>query len=304
MKNLLTPERIRSYLRALERSGYPYNSVIIRYAIGADNGPADKHLSQIVKEWNASIDDIKLIISTTSQAMTAFEQEYGGQIPEYRGDFTPYWEDGACSTARETAIARNASEGLTQAQTLFALTGVEKTSELEKRAWENILLFNEHTWGAHNSISQPDHAFATSQWAWKSERAVEAEKDVQMFMKGAVAGEIEFARFYANELIRTHKPVSDHQRITIYNTHSWVVSQVVEVETTFNRVLDDAGNPVPSQRLANGRLAFYAKELPPLGKRQYRFTDGVPMQIEDGCRLENGVLANRSPRVSQTSRHL
>ena len=51
--------------------------------------------------------------------MAEFEQEYGAQIPEYRGDFTPYWEDGACSTARETAIAREASERLTQAQTFL-----------------------------------------------------------------------------------------------------------------------------------------------------------------------------------------
>jgi len=292
LRNKLTPSRIRSYLRSLERSGYPYDSIIIRYTIGADNGPADERLSQIIENWNASIDDIELAISTTSKAMAEFEAAYGKQIPEYRGDFTPYWEDGAFSTARETAIARDSSERMTQAQTLSALTGSQINSELETRTWENILLFNEHTWGAYNSISHPDHPFAKSQWAWKCDRAMKADEGVRLLLKDAAGGEIDSERFYTDELSISQNTSPDHPSITIYNTHSWDVSRIVELNSTCDQVLDSDGNPVPSQRLANDRLAVYVKNLPRMASRQYQLVHGSSMGVENGCRMDGLQLKN------------
>ena len=48
-------------------------------------------------------------------------ERYGSQLPHYRGDYTPYWEDGAASSARETALNRATAERLVQAETLWAL---------------------------------------------------------------------------------------------------------------------------------------------------------------------------------------
>ena len=52
---------------------------------------------------------------------------------------------------------RAAAERLTQAETLFAMLP-PKTYPAEDfyEAWRNVILYDEHTWGAHNSISQPD----------------------------------------------------------------------------------------------------------------------------------------------------
>ena len=66
-----------------------------------------------------------------------------------RGDFTPYWEDGAGSSAHETAINRNAAERLVQAETLLAMLNPAKyPAEQFADAWRNVLLYDEHTWGA------------------------------------------------------------------------------------------------------------------------------------------------------------
>lgn len=47
-----------------------------------------------------------------------FEKRYNAQIPQVKGDWTPYWEDDAASTAREIRMSRAASERLTQAEAL------------------------------------------------------------------------------------------------------------------------------------------------------------------------------------------
>jgi hypothetical protein len=46
---------------------------------------------------------------------------HGDRLPEVRGDWTPYWEDGAGSSAAETALNRASSERLTQAEALWAM---------------------------------------------------------------------------------------------------------------------------------------------------------------------------------------
>ena len=48
------------------------------------------------------------------------------RLPEVRGDFTPYWEDGAASSARETGLTRMASERLVQAEALWAILAPEQ----------------------------------------------------------------------------------------------------------------------------------------------------------------------------------
>ena len=115
------PDPFFEYLDELVQNKYPYDMVQIRYSIGGDNGPPDQELSEFVRAWNEKYVWPRMTISTTSQLMHAFVERYGDQVPEVRGDFTPYWEDGAASSARETAMARMASERLVQAETLWAL---------------------------------------------------------------------------------------------------------------------------------------------------------------------------------------
>ena len=113
-------KRLPALLRRLEAKGYPYDLVQIRFCVGDNAGPAVE-LSDLVKNWNAAHDSPRLVIATTSEMMREFERRYAEKLPEFRGDFTPYWEDGAGSTARETALNRDSAERLVQAETLFAM---------------------------------------------------------------------------------------------------------------------------------------------------------------------------------------
>ena len=129
--------------RRLNEGKYPYDIVQLRWTKG-DNGPPDEAVMDAVREWNAKYAYPRLIIATTSEAFHAFEKRYADKLPTYRGDLTPYWEDGAASGARETATNRHTADRLLQAETLWALLnpghfsrgrfcrGLEERSPLER----------------------------------------------------------------------------------------------------------------------------------------------------------------------------
>ena len=116
-----------------------------------------------------------------------FEQKHGKQIPEFSGDLTPYWEDGAGSTARETAMNRASADRLSQASTLYVMRNQRNYSQAKfDEAWKNVLLYSEHTWGAWCSISKPDDAFTLDQWKVKGAFAVDAESQSRTLLKQAL----------------------------------------------------------------------------------------------------------------------
>ncbi len=90
-------ESLFGYLAELEAADYPYDMVQLRYSVGGDNGPPDADLPEFVRRWNTKYVWPRLSISTTSKMFHEFEDRYKDRIPEFSGDFTPYWEDGAGS---------------------------------------------------------------------------------------------------------------------------------------------------------------------------------------------------------------
>ena len=109
------------YLAERSDEGYPYDITYLRWNVNGDNGAPDEAIADVVKQWNEEHVYPKLIIATTATAFRAFEKRYGKQLPVYRGDFTPYWEDGAASSALETSLNRDSAERLVQAETLWTL---------------------------------------------------------------------------------------------------------------------------------------------------------------------------------------
>lgn len=159
--------RLLANLDELEQQGYPYDLLQMRHDLYSDNGPPDAELSDVVRQWNVKYAYPRLIISTPSGLFAEFERRYGARLPVVRGDFTPYWEDGAASTAGDTALNRRAVEQLVQAQALWAMLDPRAYPvEQVYAGWRNAVLYDEHTWGASNSISEPDSEFAVKQAAW------------------------------------------------------------------------------------------------------------------------------------------
>lgn len=160
--------RISAYVHQLESTHYPYDIVQLRYTKNADNGPVDTRLGQFVKAWNERYASPTLIVSNVDTLFALFEEKYGDQIPVLTGEISPYWEDGAYSTAVEEMENRALSQ-----QTIAMEAYARKTNQWETYAKEfyalhrNIILFHEHTWGSWCSISDPALFFTTEQWRIK-----------------------------------------------------------------------------------------------------------------------------------------
>jgi len=252
-------EAVPFLLDRLEEQKYPYDIVQLRWTKG-DNGPPDEGVMKAVSEWNAKYAYPKLVIATTSEAFQAFEKRYGDKLPTFRGDMTPYWEDGAPSSARETSLNRHSVDRLLESETLWAMLDPGPFPKAEfATAWKNAAMYSEHTWGAHNSISQPDLKFVADQWHYKQGYALTADK-------------------LSNELLAKSLTVKNQgvpAAVYVENTNSWQRTDLVTLpkETRGNSVRDFEGKPVPSQRLSTGELVFLARDVPAFGMKSFEIGD-------------------------------
>jgi hypothetical protein len=272
-------------LARLDQRGFPYDTSFVFWVGawpggGVDNAPPDDKIVAKVMAWNAKYAAPIVSIGLTREFFSRFESKHGARVPEFAGDLTPYWEDGAGSTARETAMNRNTGDRLAQATALFAMRDARGYPAAKfQEAWKNVLLYSEHTWGAHCSISKPDDAFTLDQWKVKGAFAVDADRQSKDLLKAALP---------------PNKTTAD---IDVYNTTQWERSDLAVVPRDLGgeSVTDAQGQPVPCQRLATGELAFLAQQVPPFAAKRYRLSKQAP-PTTGGAHVEGLTL--RTPRLN------
>ena len=197
---------VNKYQARLDEINFPYEISYIRWSGHGDNAVPDPDICEFVKQWNEEYEWPRFSIATTSDAFAAFEKQYGHQLPELKGDLTPYWEDGAGSSALETRMNRGAAERLVQAATLSTILVPQAYKDTDfNAAWRNVLLYSEHTWGAWNSVSDSENPFVTQQWQVKRQFAVDAENESKRLLDGvlvAYASESDSSTVDLSSLIR------------------------------------------------------------------------------------------------------
>lgn len=271
LRNKLKEQLIFDYMNELRDNQYPYDIVTMRYNIGSDNGPPDPYLADIVKSWNNKYKSPKIIISTVGESFSLFEERFGKDLPIVQGDFTGYWEDGSGSSARETAMNRVSAERLTQAQTIWALHN-QKEFPADKfdQAWQNVLLYSEHTWGSWNAISEPFAEFTLQQWETKKSFAEKAHKQSKQLLDEAI-------------------PMDMAETVTsidVYNSNSWERTELVSIPKSYylrgEQIKDESGQLIQSQRLTSGELVFIAEAIPAFGAKRYYFEKSKKRDPQDG----------------------
>ena len=285
----MSPRLVDEMCDSLARREYAYDIAYVRWSGHGDNGAPDPEICDFIKDWNNEYAWPKFIISGTSEAFRAFEQRHGNELPQVRGDWTPYWEDGAGSSARETAMNRANSDRLVQAESLFAMLDPKAyPAEAFAEAWRNVLLYSEHTWGADCSISLPESEKTKELWAVKKNYAVQADAQSRKLLQTAL-----------NPSTTVSSKVDS--AVDVFNTLSWKRTELAILAPAFStpgdRVIDAQGKPVPSQRLISGELVFLASEIPGFGAARFNVVAGAAVAPPKTLMARGSLLENDLIRV-------
>lgn len=169
---------LNKYLQKIEANPeYPFDFIYLTATNLPlyDNNPPDRELAELIKIWNGEGRE-QTITFVTPEQLYARVKQHETQLHTHSGDWTDYWNFGSGSSAKETKLNRRTKQGMRAVELLEAFQGEEDQShqQLKKQAWEQINLYDEHTWGAFNSIYNPHHLNVDIQWSHKSHYAYQA----------------------------------------------------------------------------------------------------------------------------------
>ena len=292
---------VAAYLAGLQTRGdYPYD--LIAFPISGrfiDNSPPRMELSDRVREWNAKWAYPRLRLATMSEFFGSLEKKYGAVIPIQKKAWPDYWTDGVGSTAYETGLNRLAHDDLATAEKLAAAASLVEPKALFPReeirnGYAQTMLFDEHTWGAHNSISEPEDESVRAQWTEKSAYAYRAR---------------EIARTIRNRSLSvlTHRiTTGDGWPLVVFNPLSWSRTDAVRIvlpqglaETAgrFRLIDNRTGAEIPFQIADKKVLIFRAEDVPSIGYAVFTAVPGeapsppAPVTVVDKDRIENRWFA-------------
>lgn len=157
-------------LGELEARGYDYPSLILSITNEwrMDNDPPFPPLADFVATWKRLQLAPELRLTTASRALEDLREAIGDRTPEYEGEWTDWWANGSASGPREVAASRKAKR-----LTAAALSPAWGPADAHARSaadaiYRSLCLFDEHTWGAADSVGLP-HDIET--WGQYNEKA-------------------------------------------------------------------------------------------------------------------------------------
>ncbi|MHB0958348.1 MAG: glycoside hydrolase family 38 N-terminal domain-containing protein [Pirellulaceae bacterium] len=178
-RNLETVQTgIYKYLRHLHSLAYPYDFVYLTATHAPymyDNSPPNQDLPDVVRQWNEEGRHPRLRLVTPNELLARIQQIPRQQIPVVTGDWTDYWNFGAGSSAAETCLVRKLAANTAAIDLLRTVNPPDShTAAAIDRLWDNLNLYNEHTWGAHNTLDA-DNPFVVTQWHLKAHSAYDGK---------------------------------------------------------------------------------------------------------------------------------
>ncbi len=268
---------LSEYLIDLESKDYPLDRMALQFSgYLTDNSPPSTKACDIVKEWNEKYEWPKLKLSLDSEFMVYLEQNHGEQLDRRKVAWPDWWTDGFGSSMHETKTARNthtnmiATMGLmTMAQASGAKIPEEMMDDV-RECYDNLLFYDEHTFGADESISNPTSENVINQWHQKLSYVWAANQQSNLLREKAIG------------LIQPYGKKSKEPTVMVYNTMNWKRSGTVEVYIDHDKlpldkeaqIVDKDGNKVPAQLLKSrsdgSYWSLWVKDVPALGYSTYK----------------------------------
>ena len=178
-RNLETVQAgLEKYLRHVKGLKYPYDFVYLSATHAPfmyDNSPPNQDLPGLVRQWNEQGRHPRLRLVTPNELLARLQQIPRAQIPVVSGDWTDYWNFGAGSSAAETCLTRKLAANTSAIDLLRTWTQPDShTATAVERLWYDLNLYNEHTWGAYNTLDA-DNPFVVTQWHLKANPAYDGK---------------------------------------------------------------------------------------------------------------------------------
>ncbi|MBN2308707.1 MAG: hypothetical protein JXR94_07025, partial [Candidatus Hydrogenedentes bacterium] len=234
-----------------------------------------------------------VVVATNREFLEELEAKYGGQAPVVRGDIPSWWAEGPASTAAETGLTRLTHDRLLSAEALWTLAtvwapGTAYPRERIQQAYDHMIHFDEHTWGASGSITDPHGEDTRVQWEWKANHAYQAATQAEALEKEALA------------LLAARIPASADGAVALWNTTGTPGNGLVALRRAegfpvsaeaARLVAVESGEAVPAQWDPDTEtLWFLAAGVPAYGFRLFRIEAGAtpePPAERDDYVMEN-----------------
>lgn len=291
------------HLSDIMKKGYPYDHYAIQFSgYLTDNSPPSTTACKIVEEWNKKYVWPKLRLATISEFGNYMMANHAKDLPTYRGAWPDWWMDGFGSACMETAYTRTAHEEFIANQGLLSMAMIMKINvpdhllALSKEISNDLAFYDEHTFGAAESISDPGIENSVVQWNEKAAYAWDVVKKNGILREEAMG-------LIQNRLHRSVSPT-----ITVFNTLSWERSGIVKVFIDHQvipagksfEIVDHAGSQVPVQELGSREegtyWALYARDVAPFGYSTYRIIVEKKRMPENKTPF-SGILENKFYRI-------
>ncbi|MEM9142335.1 MAG: hypothetical protein AAGA86_05060 [Bacteroidota bacterium] len=268
---------LSQYLLDLEAKEYPLDRTAFQFSgYITDNSPPSTRACDIVREWNEKYEWPKLKLSLDSEFMIYLDKNHGDQLERRKVAWPDWWTDGFGSAMNETKTARSTHANMIATMGLLTMAQASgaklspKVVEEVYRGYDNLLFYDEHTFGADESISNPNSENTINQWRQKASYVWSANQQSNILREKAIG------------LIQPYVTRSNVPTVTVFNTLNWKRSGSVEVyidhdklplDTAF-KIMDEDGHEVPAQLLRSrpdgSYWSLWVQNVPPLGYRNYR----------------------------------
>jgi len=292
----LTRQTVATYLDQLEAKQYPFDRIAVQFSgYDTDNSPPAVKGCDLIRKWNEAYAWPKLRLATVQEYLRYIEEQHGPELPVYRVGWPDWWTDGGASAARETGMVRSMQAGLLATQGVLAMAkcfGAVVNPAIQSELTDlqdGLLYYDEHTFGAAESITDPDADNSMVQWEQKAAYAWHAVKEAGILREQALGH------------FQEYLPKSQTPTLAVINTLNWSRSGLVQVfidkeiiATDQSVVFMDAwGSVAPAQitgsRIEGSYWQIWAQDVPAMGYKIYRIekTKGQPVATSGPPVLEN-----------------
>lgn len=274
-----------SMLQRYSRGDYPYDAILLQAA--GDNIHPYPELMDHVEHWNTVWEFPRLRLATASEFFRYVEEKYAERIPILRGGYPDAWVDLRGSMANEVALARRIENELPDAEkwaTLAGLSGDRDRSGKLTAAYDNLLLFEEHTMGWH--AGKEDIYLDESQGGGKKHYL---EKIAFLNEAAATADNV---RASSLSFLSRNVSAGKSPRFLVWNPLSWNRTGLVRAplpELSSFALRELGGGPfIPHQIVkttVGPEVIFVARQVPSTGYRSFELDSSISQTKLDEFRI-------------------